>query len=403
MLAPRKRVTVLRARVAVALKALPHSSLFALATTVAIACASAQTTHVVGPGGFSQVATALANAAPGDVIVVHPGTYSGFTATIGVTIRAVTNGTVTISGGCAVGCPPPQTVHLVDLDFAGLTVQSGVCSLDRCRVFPFGGPALVAFNARVCLQDCVVGYSGATAWPTNVSGLVATAATISAIDTTFRGPGSHWLGFPGSPGVILTNRTLHGSGITIDGGDGYMMTPGALPPEIGLSASASSVVWLSDSTVRGGRALDLPGTPHVACPMRNWTPSGVLSRCTHDPTTCPPAIATNGAGTGVHRAGPWRSGTSFTLTTHCAPNAFVGVFASPDLETGAILALPQPVLLGLATVNAVALMQADGVGLASISWTLPAGTADLRMWLQAAAAGTGPLQLSPVAGGVVRP
>lgn len=57
----------------------------------------AQTTHLVGPGGLPQIRNALANAAPGDLIHVQPGTYAQFDANVGVTIRALVPGTVTIA------------------------------------------------------------------------------------------------------------------------------------------------------------------------------------------------------------------------------------------------------------------------------------------------------------------
>lgn len=55
------------------------------------AALDAQATHLVGPGGFAQIRDALAIAAPGDLILVQPGTYSQFFVQRGVTIRAVTD------------------------------------------------------------------------------------------------------------------------------------------------------------------------------------------------------------------------------------------------------------------------------------------------------------------------
>ena len=84
------------------------------------ASALAQATHVVGPGGFAQVQNALQVASPGDVIVVLPGFYLGFTANIGVTVVAAVPGTVTL-GLLAVNfnLPPAQEAR-----------HSGMC-LDR--------------------------------------------------------------------------------------------------------------------------------------------------------------------------------------------------------------------------------------------------------------------------------
>ena len=70
-------------------------ALIAFSCTAAVA---AQTTHVVGPGGHAQIQAALAAAAPGDVVIVHPGNYPSFQCTIGVTIRAAVNGTAFVIG-----------------------------------------------------------------------------------------------------------------------------------------------------------------------------------------------------------------------------------------------------------------------------------------------------------------
>ena len=56
----------------------------------------AQTTHIVGLGGLPQIRDALAIAAPGDTILVQPGTYAHFSATVGVQIRAQTAGSVQV-------------------------------------------------------------------------------------------------------------------------------------------------------------------------------------------------------------------------------------------------------------------------------------------------------------------
>ncbi|MCB9878804.1 MAG: hypothetical protein H6835_14510 [Planctomycetes bacterium] len=53
----------------------------------------AQSTLVVGPGGFAQIRDAVAVAAPGDVVVMQPGVYAHFTAQVACTIRAAVPGT----------------------------------------------------------------------------------------------------------------------------------------------------------------------------------------------------------------------------------------------------------------------------------------------------------------------
>ncbi|MBL8755728.1 MAG: hypothetical protein JNK15_20700 [Planctomycetes bacterium] len=375
-----------------------HFVAFVAANTVVVA----QTTHTVGPGGFAQIAAALAVAAPGDTILVHPGNYTGFTASVGVTIRAVTSGTVFLTSLTTVNCPAPQRVHLLDLDTGDVHVQNATCTFDGCRVLQtsLNGPAVFANQAVVFFQDCVVGRSGMPqgAWFSTASGVYADNATVSAIDSTFRGRDRDYLNSAASAGVYLTNgSTLHASGCTMRGGDGVSTYPSTA---VGLRAS-NSTAWVTDSTLIGGGAYNLPGTPPISCPTDATT--GRLSRCTFVPANCTPVIATNGNGVGVHRSAPWQANATFTLGVRGPANTFVGVFGSSDVDAVTIPVLEQPVLLGMATVVPITLLLTDGTGAANVSWAIPGGTAGASLWLQVVADGNAPLQTSAVVGGIVRP
>ena len=83
----------------------------------------AQATHFVGTGGFAAIDAALTVAAPGDIVMVSPGTWPAFTATRAVTIRAVTPATAFIANTSAVNAAAGD-VHLVDLDMVWLTVTN---------------------------------------------------------------------------------------------------------------------------------------------------------------------------------------------------------------------------------------------------------------------------------------
>jgi hypothetical protein len=375
-----------------------HLAALVVTSTVAVA----QTTHIVGPGGHAQITAALAVAAPGDTILVHPGNYTGFTASVGVTIRAVTSGTAFVTSYTTVNCPAPQRVHLLDLDTAELAVQNATCTLDNCRVLQasLSGPAINASNAIVFLQGCVVGQPGMPVWTLfSAAGLYASNSTISAIDTTFRGRDRDYLGLLASAGVHLTNgSTLHASHCTMRGGNGVSTNPSSIA--VGLRAVASTA-WVTDSTLIGGSAYNLPGSPAFACATD--ATMGRLSRCTLVPTTCTPTIATNGQGVGVHRTAPWQVNATFTLDVRAPANTFVGVFGSSDVDAFTIPVLEQPGLLGLATVVPITVLLTDGTGAANVAWSIPAGTAGLSLWLQVVADGNALLQTSPVAGGIVRP
>jgi hypothetical protein len=362
------------------------------------AAAAAQTTHVVGPGGFASVNAALAAASPGDVVLVQPGTYPPFQAAIGVTVRASGSGPVMLLGASSVAAPASQPMHLVDLDLVQLAVTGGLCTLDRCRVRPGSlGDALFVTNARVHLQACDVG-AATPAYVASGAGMLASAALVTAIDTTFRGRDRSPPFSSAGPGVWLAGATLHGSGLSIQGGDGIAGVPGA-EPGVGVHAT-NTTVWICDSTIRGGRATDLVGSPPWACPLS--ASAGRLARCTLLPATCPPAIPTSGPLLGVSRPFPLQSGAPFQLAFRTESSGFVGVFASLALGAPVLPVLEQPVALDLATLWPLAVLVADGNGAAAASWTLPPGTTNAALWLQAAAPDPLPLPLSPVAGGVVR-
>lgn len=367
------------------------------------ASAMAQTTHTVGPGGFAQIGAALAGAAAGDTIVVQPGNYSGFTVGVGVTIRALTSGTVFVQSPITVNCPFPQRAHLIGLDASEVSVQSAACTFDDCRVVPlplYAG-AVRADQAVLSFQDCVLGTpsSSQLSFGGTACGLFAAASVVSAVDTVFLGRARDIYYFPASPAVFLmSGSSLHASRCTLRGGDGVSTVPSSMAPALN---AASSAVWLTDSTLSGGRPYDSPGSQPVACPV--FATLGRLSRCTLQPANCPPAIATNGNGVGVHRTAPWRANTTSGVDVRGAANTIVGVFGSNDLDAFVVPLLEQPCQLGFATLVPITLLLTDGNGNASVAWAVPPGTAGSSLWLQLVADGNAPLQTSPVVGGIVRP
>lgn len=379
----------------------PRHLLLVLVATHAFAVA--QTTHTVGPGGFAQIGAALAVAAAGDTIVVQPGNYSGFTVGVGVTIRAVTSGTVFVQSPITVNCPFPQCAHLIGLDASEVMVLSAACTFDDCRVvpLPLHTGAVRANQAVLSFQDCVLGtsFGSQLAFAGTASGLFAAASVVSAVDTVFLGRARDTYYFPASPAVyLMSGSSLHASRCTLRGGDGVSTVPSSMAPALNASSSA---VWLTDSTLSGGRPYNLPGQPPVACPV--FATIGRLSRCTLQPATCPPPIPTNGSGVGVHRTAPWRANTTSGVDVRGAANTIVGVFGSNDIDAFVVPLLEQPCQLGFATLVPITLLLTDGNGDASVAWTVPPGTAGLSLWLQLVADGNAPLQTSPVVGGIVRP
>ncbi len=221
---------------------LPRPLLAVLTCATAVA---AQTTHLVGPGGFAQIRDALAVAAAGDRIDVQPGIYAHFTAALGVTIRALVPGTVRIEyfaqlapPGCSsspaclasegptrIAPPAGQVVHCIGLAFRPTTVplgflalrhrvvvSSGTATFTDCTLQCDGLDALQVDNARVHLQGCTLASLG-----TGLPGcaLAATTANVTAVATTFAGAPSASL--PGSA-VRLRSAELQGSQLHLSGG-----------------------------------------------------------------------------------------------------------------------------------------------------------------------------------------
>jgi hypothetical protein len=371
------------------------------------AAVPAQATHVVGPGGFGSIDAALAAAAPGDIVMVAPGTWPGFTATRAVTIRAGTPGTAFVGPACYVD-NAAGVVHLVDLDLTFLSVTSSTCVVDRCRVVATPvtiGPCLGAIGSTVRLLHSHVGSHGTPpVMPLFVpqAGLYASGSAVTAIDTTIVGRDRDsyaWTAaIGGGPGVHLANSsTLHASGGSIEGGDGYVAAQ--YPPGSAVVA-LNSTFWIVDASLRCGRALGVSGTPRLGCPVVST--AGRLARCTFDPTTCPPTVPTSGAMVGARLAAPMAAGAPFQVDFHVEPNEFVGVFASLATAHYQVPGLEQPGALDLGRLFVLGVMLADGQGLASGAWSLPPATANLQLWLQGVTTAALPMQVSPLVGGVIR-
>jgi hypothetical protein len=380
--------------------------------------APAQTTHLVGPGGFAQIRDALAIAIPGDRLEVQPGTYAHFTATVGVTIRAQVPGTVLIEydpsmqpPGCAgnPGCilfegptriapPTGQVVHCIGLEFRptvvplafGLLhrvlVSSGTATFDRCVLRCNGLDALRVDGARVHLQDSTIESFG-----TGAPGcaIAATAAIVTAVDCTFSGSGSASL--PG-PAVRLRSSQLQGSRLQLTGGAQLFGGPHAAA----LDLDAASAAWLSDATLQSNTT----GCPIVG----NGGGGGWIARSVVTPTsatTC--ASLPQGALVGINSSTPLQAGALFSVDFRADPTQVIAIVASSGLGN---LALPgltdQPLSVDLASTWLAAAVLTDAVGLASVQWTLPVGASGLPLFVLGAGLQSNTLALSPPLGGVLR-
>jgi hypothetical protein len=386
------------------------------------ASVSAQSFHVVGPGALAQIRDALAVAAPGDVVDVLPGTYAHFTASFGVTIRAVAPHSVSIAydpafappgcltnpfcglaeGPTVFAAPVGQTVYVSGVDFTASTyssgslllplikhrvvVSSGSVSFDDCHFSAFETSALRVQSASVHLQNCVVAGTGFNA---TAHGLSASAAHLTAVATSFAGNGGTGFVFPGDA-ITMTTSTLKASGCSMFGGTQLLGGVGGAALRVG----AADRVWIRDSSlVGGGTTCAVVGTPLVGRAQNTtYAPAG----------SC--AALPNGPVVGAVRSGPLVGGTTITAQFLTEPFEAVLLFAAHGLETTEIGGIvEQPLALEASTRVILGTFAADANGDFSASWFLPPGILNgVPLWVGAATFGTSPLiQIAPTLGGVV--
>jgi hypothetical protein len=396
-------------------------SALVLLPLVLSAPASAQSFHVVGPGGHAQIRDALAIAAPGDVVDVHPGTYAHFTASIGVTIRAIVPGTVEIAydptfapPGCVTNpfcainegetilAPPVgQTVYVSGVEFTPTTtslpgfpnlvkprvvVSSGSASFDRCSIVSWEATALRVQSASVHLQDCVVAGTGNFA---TAHGLSANDAHITALASLFGGNGTFFSAPPGDA-IVSTNSTLKASGCSMYGGSSALGGFGG----VALRLAAAERVWIRDSVLDGGgSACAVLGVPVVGRAQNTMIVQAA---------SC--ATLPIGPVVGAVRSDPLVGGTTMTTQFLTEPFDTVVLFASLGLATTEIGGfVEQPLALEASTRVILGTFAADANGDFSASWFLPPGILNgVPLWVGAATFGTSPLiQIAPALGGVV--
>lgn len=377
-----------------------RTSLIACLLPVLAVGIPAQTTHLVGPTGYAEISDALAVAAPGDFIHVEPGTYAPFSVTFGCTIRGLVPGGVHVqepSGDVSVTITAPagHVVHLAALDFrfsatGNVAIQGGRVTLDQSTVLSASTigltrAPLTVTNADVHLQGCTVRCSNQFGF--NVA-MRATNARITAIDSQFFGsPLVPSFYYNCSPAVDATGSTLHASGCMFHAG---VFGVGPVP---GLHANGGQV-WLSDSTVVG---YGIWGCPIEAT-------SVLVDRCSLQPMNTGCTTPPSGGLLGVSRPQPLQNGAGFSLTYTTIPNGYAAVFASlrlASLDIPGLHAQTQWLLGG--DIN-LGIVLADASGQATATVAIPTGAwlVDQAMWFQGVTGFSLPLQLSPVAGGLIR-
>ncbi|MCA8949796.1 MAG: hypothetical protein KDE27_09860 [Planctomycetes bacterium] len=350
-----------------------------------VAPAGAQTTHLVGPGGFATIGDAVAAAVDGDIVHVAPGTYPRVSINKALTVRALTPGTVVLENGpflSGIAAPAGKAIHVIGLEYRGFTITNGSVTLDQCT-FVSNGDILVAVGGRCHMQDCMVLGRGPAIINPNAA-LVVDHAFVSAIGSTFEGTSATG-GYNGvSVGVDVRVGTFQASGCTIQGGNGPTSRPG-------LIADAESTIWLSDSNVISDPAV---------CPIEAASAHGRQARTTLTPNC---GALPSGPLLGIRRTAPMTPGGTLDLAFLSEPNEPIGVFANLLIGFQPGVLFEQPNLLG-GGCQPVGMLFTDATGNASASWSIPLVSAlvDRGVWVQGFAGLSAPIRTSSLAGGVVR-
>jgi hypothetical protein len=387
----------------------------------------AQATLLVGPGGYAQIQTALAAAAPGDIVLVQPGTYLPFTADVAVRILAPSGATVASTGqfpSLTATVLRPQvggTVYVSGLTFAHggslyphvVRVDRGQGVLENCS-FPPNHPlsSLYAFecwHADAVLVHCT--------FSTINGGARVDGGSLSASDCAFHGvdPQVAWPDMPAAVEVRDSNVQL--SFCTMNGADSYAPSQPGGP---GMRVAGASRAALVDCTCTGGDAH--AGSPPAASGLVNTTTQPVrhlrssFLGGTSMMITPVGGWPVRGAGiTGLEQAsalvglvgstsGP-RVGQFYGVAATAQPAVLVLYAASFGLQPPAPLPLlAQPIRIAAANAIPFGSGVTNGVGAHGmvVANSLPAAALGVPLWLHAFVSGGGVFECATPVGGVVR-
>jgi hypothetical protein len=379
---------------------------------------SAQTTHLVGPGGLPQIRDALAIAQPGDRIHVQPGTYAHFTATVGVTIRALVPDSVEVGydisyapAGCTLLCsategpttmapPAGQTVHVVGVRFLPnaqstsfftafhrVRVASGLAHFENCTIQSFRDyGVLVEPGAQVHLNDCTVAGIGQNFGTYGAQ--VLAGGSLTAVGSQIHGSAS--LVNQVGAGLLVSGGTAHLSDCVLTGGVLAFPFPISYP-----ALQGAGTAWLHGCLLQGG-----------GCAVSWGGPQPQFDSCTFtSPTNCGIPVGPFPSLLGVVQATAPLLGAPFALDWQTEPSGLVAVFASFGLGR---LDLPgileQPGWVDPANEFFVGALFADPSGAATTTFALPANPllTDLELWFKGVSGFSFPLQSSVPVGGVLR-
>jgi hypothetical protein len=394
----------------------------ALSMLLLVSAASGQTVWVVdqfnGPGAnATEISTAVAQASPGDIVLVRSGSYDHFVIDgkglsvvrdAGADVLVHSNGVKPLE---VRNMPAGQEVLLFGLQFAGAYLEPsihvhdnlGSVVLDQC-VGEGGWPMVdVSASSALTLADCdFVGSQSVALAQVGLYSLAGSALRVAqsvvavqgghfrggdGIDAQANGLNENVAAQPGAAAVTAVSGTLFLGGCTLTGGEGgdascSLVTMAFLKAEPGGSGlaltSGSPVVTFNDAAFVPGAA----GAPTALCPSV-------------PPAAPPTSVQTGtldellGAATDLVTMSPVRETQLALVTVTGTPGSAAALLLSLDST-----AKPIPHLSGALGVGGSPLVLAIGTLPASGSLTLQGtvpelGVEGLAMFLQPAAFAAG--------------
>jgi hypothetical protein len=337
-------------------------------------------------GGGSALASAVASAPNGAILVVAPGTYSAVSATRNgdLTIVAPQGATV---GGIDMTVSSPWQLTLAGLAIAGPPVIGGGLSvLGNLRVESCTGWYLRCAgsptNARLYVRDCTFGGVDSNyVW--NVDAVL--------LDSTFTGS-TNASGQVGSNGfTFAATGSLRAERIHVTGGTASVL-PGA-----GLVVSCDA--WLVDSTLNGG----IGPIPNSQLAIASSGPPPTLSNCVLAGAVTPtPTLRTVPSASWLSAA--WIPGGTSTVRFSENPNEICAVIASLDVTPWSTPLAAERLWVGLTPWFVVAL-GVTGAGADFVApFTIPNSPAVqyASLWLTGAFVDPLPLRTTCPLGGLIR-
>ncbi|MEZ5962241.1 MAG: hypothetical protein R3F56_00215 [Planctomycetota bacterium] len=396
----------------------PSLTQAAIVAALATAVPSQTVRTVTGSG--TALANAVAQANPGDVLLVQsPGPFLPFHLDKGLTITG-TPYTIQPTQShpvrdLTVAVPPGQTATIrhclfrtgrwtetLEQNFGVVSIQTGQVHIEDCDFRSRSAGLTIEAGAVASLARSTFtgGYPHAFGSPGG-EGLVVDGTAV-ATDLTLQGYDASWPVVTPAPGLRVRGR-FHGQRVVATGGSGA----GQYDGQAGVEAAGA--VWLVDCGLHGGaRPLNVIYGGHAV--LITGSVTAQLKRCTltgesqRRPLVSGPVDLNAPLLAALANPSTPQIGQPLAITMHARPTELLAVFVTDRLAPSTVPWSAQPVWLAP---TAFSLFVGGGVADPSGMLTIQLGVPNqpsLRgwsLWCLTVGAGSVPLQLGPPVGGTI--